>query len=78
MSAIPENNPLSETERLDAAAAQAIAACDGNMMSAIRALILANEYLEFEICELMKAVSRGYPRGEIKPRLPAGKASWFD
>jgi hypothetical protein len=34
-----------ESDRLDAACDQAIAACD-DLRSAIRALILANEYLE--------------------------------
>jgi len=42
----------------------------------VRALILANEYLEYEVCELMKAISRGYPRGELTPRLPRG--DWYD
>jgi hypothetical protein len=76
MSALPEPNPQTELERLDAATNQAIAACGGDMRSAIRALILANEYLEYEVCELMKAVSRGYPRGELTPRRSG--ADWYD
>jgi hypothetical protein len=60
MLAQPEENPQSESERLDAAADEAIAACDGDMRSAIRALILANEYLEYE---LQTKVSQGYMRG---------------
>lgn len=60
MLAQPEENPQSESERLDAAADEAIAACDGDMRSAIRALILANEYLEYE---LQTKVSAGYLRG---------------
>lgn len=50
----------SESERLDVATDQAIAACGGDMRSTIRALILANEFLEFE---LETQVSRGYMRG---------------
>ncbi len=50
---------------LEAAVDQAIAACDGDMRSAIRALILANEYLENEVGELMKAVSHAYARGRF-------------
>lgn len=50
----------SESERLDVAADQAIAACGGDMRSTIRALILANEFLE---AELETQVSRGYMRG---------------
>jgi len=50
---------------LEAAVDQAIAACDGDMRSAIRALIVANEYLESEVNELMKAVSHAYVRGRF-------------
>jgi hypothetical protein len=60
MLAQPEENPQSESDRLDAAANEAIAACDGDMRSAIRALILANEFLEYE---LQTKVSAGYLRG---------------
>ncbi len=44
---------------------QAIAACDGDMRSTIRALIVANEYLETEVTELMKAVSQAFVRGRF-------------
>jgi hypothetical protein len=33
---------------------------------AVRALILANEFLESEVCELMQAVSHAYARGRFK------------
>ena len=56
----------SESERLDAAANQAIAACGGDMRSTIRALIVANEYLETEVGELMKAVSHAFVRGRFQ------------
>ena len=59
--------PVTESARLDAAADQAIAACGGDMRSAIRALILANEFLEFEVCDLMKAVSNTSPRQKYEP-----------
>jgi hypothetical protein len=45
---------------LDAAADQAIAACGGDRRSTIRALILANEFLEHE---LQTKVWQGYTRG---------------
>jgi hypothetical protein len=51
---------------LEAAVEQAIAACRGDMRSTIRALIVANEYLESEVCELMKAVSHAYARGRFQ------------
>ena len=38
---------------------QAIAMCDGNMRSTIKALIMANEYLEMELAELQAAISSG-------------------
>jgi hypothetical protein len=60
MSASPEPNPPSELDRLDAAAEQAIAMAGGNLRTAIRMLILVNEYLEHE---LETKVSQGYTRG---------------
>lgn len=69
MSADQKDDHLTELERLDAATDQAIAMCGGDMRSAIRALILANEYLEFEACELMKEVSRAYKRGKHDGRF---------
>lgn len=38
---------------------QAIAMCDGNLRSTIKALIMANEYLETELEELQAAVTAG-------------------
>jgi hypothetical protein len=55
-----------DADELEAAVDQAIAACDGDMRSAIRALIVANEYLESEVNELMKAVSHAYVRGKFQ------------
>jgi hypothetical protein len=54
-----------DVDGLEAAVDQAIAACGGNMRSTIRTLIVANEYLEFEVGELMKAVSRAFVRGRF-------------
>lgn len=55
-----------DADGLEAAVDQAIAACDGDMRSAIRALIVANDYLESEVSELMKAVSHAYVRGRFQ------------
>jgi hypothetical protein len=38
---------------------QAIAMCDGNLRSTIKALIMANEFLEAELTELQAAISSG-------------------
>ena len=47
----------SETSRYEQACDQAIAMCDGNLRSTIKALIMANEYLEAELAELQAVVS---------------------
>ena len=66
MSSHPLSNP-DEGDDLEAAVDQAIAACDGDKRSAIRALVVANNYLESEVAELMKAVSQAYARGRFHP-----------
>jgi hypothetical protein len=53
-------------DRLEAATDVAIAACGGDAREAVKALILANEFLENEVCELMQAVSHAYVRGRFK------------
>jgi hypothetical protein len=55
-----------EDDGLETAVDQAISACGGDLRATIRALIVANEYLESEVGELMKAVSRAYVRGRFK------------
>jgi hypothetical protein len=50
---------------LEAAIDEAIAACDGDLRATIGALIVANNYLEAEVEELMKAVSHAYVRGRF-------------
>lgn len=50
---------LSDIDRYEQACDQAIAMCDGNLRSTIKALIMANEYLEIELQELQAAVSAG-------------------
>jgi stage V sporulation protein SpoVS len=59
-------NPQADVDRLEAAADEAIAACGGNVRDALKALIVANEFLENEVCELMQAVSHAYVRGRFK------------
>ena len=60
----PLSDPTDD-DGLDAAVEQAIAACGGDLKATIRALILANNYLENEVAELMKAVSHAYARGRF-------------
>jgi hypothetical protein len=49
----------SDTRHYEQACDQAIAMCDGNLRSTIKALIMANEYLEIELQELQAAVESG-------------------
>jgi hypothetical protein len=60
------SNPVADADLLEAATDQAIAACGGNAREAVRELIVANEFLESEVCELMQAVSHAYARGRFK------------
>jgi len=53
-------NPQSDADQLDAAADQAIAACGGDAREAVKALLVANEFLERE---MEASVSSGYLRG---------------
>jgi hypothetical protein len=50
---------LTDNSRYEQACDQAIAMCDGNLRSTIKALIMANEYLETELEELQAAVAAG-------------------
>jgi hypothetical protein len=59
-------NPQSDADQLNAAADQAIEACGGDAREAVKALLIANEFLEREIEE---KVSRGYLRGVTHGRF---------
>jgi hypothetical protein len=54
-----ETAALPDVDRYEQACDQAIAMCDGNLRSTIKALIMANEYLEVELQELQAAVACG-------------------
>jgi len=60
------SKPNEQDDGLDAAVEQAIAVCDGDMRAGIRALIVANNFLDSEISELKKAVSHAYTRGRFR------------
>jgi hypothetical protein len=57
-----EAAPLINNDHYEQACDQAIAMCGGNMRGAIKALIMANEYLEAELQELQAEVSTGLTR----------------
>jgi hypothetical protein len=60
------SQPNEQDDDLEAAVDQAIAVCDGDVRAAIRALIVANHFLETEVAELKKAVSHAYVRGRFR------------
>jgi len=64
MSPTPQPSP-EPNDGLEGAVNQAISACGGGVRATIRALIVANDYLETEVGELMKAVSHAYARGRF-------------
>ena len=51
-------NPQTDADQLEAATDQAIAGCGGNARNTVRALIVANEFLEKEVCEDAGRVAR--------------------
>jgi len=60
---------------LDAAVAETIRACGDDPFAAVRALLVANAYLEEEVTRLAEAVSRGYARRDPRPQRTIGKST---
>ena len=69
------NPQQSDADKLEAAADQAIAACGGHAREAVKALIVANHFLETELEKLRASVSTGYARGKLPPR---DRKDWYD
>jgi hypothetical protein len=61
---------------LEAAAEQAIAACGGDAREAVKALIVANGFLEAQVEELRASVSAGYSRGRFD--VSRDRKDWYD
>jgi hypothetical protein len=59
---------------LEAATAQAIGACDGDLRAAVRSLIVANNYLAQELEYVWHLVSPGYSRQKRTRRKSTGAA----
>ena len=64
-----ETAAMPEISRYEQACDQAIAMCDGNMRSTIKALIMANEYLEAELQELQTVQAAVSPQHTPAKRL---------
>ena len=67
-----EQQPVA-TADLDAAVAQAIEACGGNPVDAVRALIVANSMLEQELADVYAKASKGFLRGRKVPKRKDSK-----
>ena len=51
------------------------AACGGDARETVKALIVANHFLETELEKLRASVSTGYARGKLPPR---DRKDWYD
>ncbi|MDA9466450.1 MULTISPECIES: hypothetical protein [Bradyrhizobium] len=67
--------PLLDNSHYEQACDQAIAMCDGNLRSTIKALIMANEYLEAELEELQAAISAGCVPETSRGRMRGGSSA---
>jgi hypothetical protein len=54
---------------------RAIAACGGDAREAVKALIVANHFLETDLEKLKAVASMGYARGQL---LPRDRKDWYD
>ena len=69
------NPEQSDADQLEAATDAAIAACGGDAREAVKALMVANHFLENELEKLRASVSPGYARGKL---LPRDRKDWYD
>ena len=73
----PAADSRTESERFDIAADQAITLAGGDMRSAIRYLILANEFSKRSLPFLVRAVKLGRGEyGRIGPATPNCRLGW--
>jgi hypothetical protein len=77
MPADPKSQRSLEPDRLEAATDETITASGGNARDAVKALIVANEFLEAQVKELQSAVSNDYARGKFEP-VPRDRKDWYD
>ena len=68
-----QSAPPSAADELERDVDQAIALCGGDMRAALRAILLANAFLEAEIARLTRAVSIGFTRGKMSPSRRASE-----
>ena len=66
MPAAPESAAPAEGD-LELAADQAIESCGGDARETVKALLVANDFLEQQLEALRTKVSTGYARGRLPP-----------
>lgn len=62
---IVAGEPALDATDLERSVADAIAACDGDPVAAVRALIVTHGLLHHEIDRLRSLISRGFARGKL-------------
>jgi hypothetical protein len=69
MSAAKRSSEADPAATLEAEIDEAIALCGGDVRAALRAMLIANAYLEEQVERLTEATSSGFGRGRMrKPR----------
>ena len=58
-----------ERDRYETAVDEAIAACGGDLRAALKALLIANEFLEHQLESMSVQISNGYARRRIRARI---------
>ena len=53
---------MDEFDDVERAVEAAIAACEGDVRAALKALIIASQFLQDELAAAQAATSKGYPR----------------
>jgi hypothetical protein len=72
LTSVPRSPGVPAAKHLDS---RRKSACDSDAREAVKALIVANQFLETELEKLKAAVSTGYARGQL---LPRDRKDWYD
>jgi hypothetical protein len=67
-----EPKKVTAAAELEASVDEALAICDGDVRAAVRALIVANAYLESEVERMREMMSRVYALGEVSRQKGSG------
>lgn len=62
----PQEADGTAADEIDAGVEAAIRACDGDARAAVKALVIANHFLEAELESAVKRLSAGYVHGKLR------------